>query len=63
MFSFDHFGAFLLCSATFVLEVSEFVSLEVTSKDYYYRVKIDKTFHFWCYRAKLKKGGLLSKRF
>lgn len=53
MFSFDHFGALLLCSVTFVLEVSEFDSLKVTSKDYF-RVKIDKTFHFWCYRAKLK---------
>ena len=30
----DHFGTFMPCSATFLLEVSESVSLKVTTEDY-----------------------------
>ena len=42
------------CSATFLLEVSEPISLKVTTENYF-RSKNAKNLHFWRYSSKSKK--------
>ena len=47
----DHFGTFMTCSATFLLEVSEPVSLKVTTEDYFR----GETLHLRHYSSRSKK--------
>ena len=42
----DHFGTFMTCSARFLLEVSEPVSLKVTTEDYFRGKKMSKLYIF-----------------